>query len=199
MVSTSGAQLLPEKAVATMLSDLFPVITILTPNLPEAQLLLRTAMVPYQEPQTPEDLISMAKSLQQLGPKFVLLKGGHMPLTKDRRISRTVEENHVVLNVLAGPEGVETFETEYLESKNTHGTGCSLACEFMVNPEVCLQLINIYVAAIACNIANGLTITAAVKAGNRYVEAGIKASRDIGKGSGPINHFHSTYALPFTP
>jgi hydroxymethylpyrimidine kinase/phosphomethylpyrimidine kinase len=131
MVSTSGAQLLPEKAVAKLLQDLFPLTTILTPNLPEARLLLRTAKIAFKEPQTPDDLINMAQSLQALGPKYVLLKGGHMPLTKARKISTEDAEHHVVFNVLAGPEGFKTFETEYLHSKNTHGTGCSLACMFL--------------------------------------------------------------------
>lgn len=130
-MSTSGAQLLPEDAVTKLLHDLFPLTTILTPNLPEAKLLLRIAGEAFDEPQSVEDLIDIAKSLQDLGPNYVLLKGGHTPLTKDRRIARNVVDNHVVLNVLAGPEGIKTFETEYLKSKNTHGTGCSLACMFL--------------------------------------------------------------------
>ncbi|KAF2431201.1 thiamine biosynthesis protein-like protein (Thi-4) [Tothia fuscella] len=181
MVATSGAQLLPEKAVAKLLQELFPLTTILTPNLPEAKLLLQTAKVAFQEPHTRDDLIHIARALQKLGPKYVLLKGGHVPLTKDKTISKHDAEYHIVFNVLAGPEGYKSFETEYLRSRNTHGTGCSLA------------------SAIACNIANGMSVTAAVQAGNRYVEAGIKTSRDIGKGTGPINHFHSTYTLPFSP
>jgi hypothetical protein len=128
MIATSGAQLLPEDAVQKLLQDLLPVTTILTPNLPEAKLLLKTANVDFAEPQTPDDLIKMAKDLQKLGPKYVLLKGGHSPLTKDRKISAEQAENDIVFNVLAGPEGVETFETKYLISRNTHGTGCSLAC-----------------------------------------------------------------------
>ena len=53
-------------------------------------------------------------------------------------------------------------------------------------------------AAIACNLAAGMSMIKAVKKANLYVEAGIKTSVKIGKGSGPINHFHSTYTLPFT-
>jgi hypothetical protein len=52
-------------------------------------------------------------------------------------------------------------------------------------------------AAIACNLASGMSIVKAVSKANRYIEAGIKTSVDLGKGSGPINHFHSTYTLPF--
>jgi hydroxymethylpyrimidine/phosphomethylpyrimidine kinase len=58
---------------------------------------------------------------------------------------------------------------------------------------------NMYPAAIACNIANGLSMERAVRAAGRYVEAGIKTSVDLGKGSGPINHFHSLNIMPFPP
>jgi hydroxymethylpyrimidine/phosphomethylpyrimidine kinase len=54
-------------------------------------------------------------------------------------------------------------------------------------------------AAIASNLANGLKVPQAVKAACRYVEAGIKTATDLGHGNGPINHFHSTYTLPFAP
>lgn len=54
-------------------------------------------------------------------------------------------------------------------------------------------------AAIACNLAAGMSMVKAVKQANHYVEAGIKTSVSLGHGSGPINHFHSTYTLPFTP
>jgi hypothetical protein len=54
-------------------------------------------------------------------------------------------------------------------------------------------------AAIASNLATGMTVEAAVKAGSRYIEAGIKTSIGLGEGNGPINHFHSSYSLPFTP
>lgn len=61
------------------------------------------------------------------------------------------------------------------------------------------MLITREIAAIACNLALGLDMKAAVKKANLYVEAGIRTSVDIGMGSGPINHFHSTYTLPFAP
>lgn len=60
-------------------------------------------------------------------------------------------------------------------------------------------MLNLRTAAIASNLASGMTVEAAVKAGSRYVEAGIRTSISMGKGHGPINHFHSTYSLPFAP
>ena len=55
------------------------------------------------------------------------------------------------------------------------------------------------IAAIACNVASGLTLKKAVGAAGRYIEAGIKSSKNLGKGSGPINHFHSLNIAPFPP
>jgi hydroxymethylpyrimidine/phosphomethylpyrimidine kinase len=55
------------------------------------------------------------------------------------------------------------------------------------------------IAAIASNLAKGLDVQRAVKQACRYVEAGIRTARDLGHGNGSINHFHSTYTLPFTP
>lgn len=54
-------------------------------------------------------------------------------------------------------------------------------------------------AAIACNLALGMPTIAAVKKASLFIEAGIKTSSGIGRGNGPINHFHSTYTLPFGP
>lgn len=131
MVSTSGSQLLPEQAVDTLIQQLLPLTMVLTPNLPEAKLLLKTAGISFQEPENVDDIVSMAKSIQELGPKYVLLKGGHLPLTKGRLVSKDEADRDVVLNVLYG-DGKATFmETDYLTSKNTHGTGCSLACELL--------------------------------------------------------------------
>ncbi|KAL3435942.1 hypothetical protein BDV09DRAFT_184725 [Aspergillus tetrazonus] len=181
MISTSGSQLLPEAAVQGLRTKLLPLTTVLTPNIPEAQLLLKDA---GQEPTNPEDLqglIDLAKRVAALGPRAVLLKGGHLPLTKDYTAAKGSDDASRVIDVLYDGEEVTQFETEYLVSKNTHGTGCSLA------------------SAIAANLALGKDLKRAVRNGVRFVEAGIKTSYDIGKGSGPINHFHSVYSLPFAP
>ncbi|KAL4743819.1 Phosphomethylpyrimidine kinase-domain-containing protein [Aspergillus similis] len=181
MISTSGSQLLPEAAVQGLRTKLLPLTTVLTPNIPEAQLLLKDA---GQEPTSPEDLqglIDLAKRVAALGSRAVLLKGGHLPLTKDYKTAKGSDDASRVIDVLYDGEEVIQFETEYLVSKNTHGTGCSLA------------------SAIAANLALGKDLKRAVRNGVRFVEAGIKTSYDIGKGSGPINHFHSVYTLPFAP
>lgn len=181
MVSTSGSQLLPEKAVKELRTKLLPLTTILTPNIPEAQLLLKDAGAEVSEPADLLGMIELAKKICSLGPKAVLLKGGHIPLTKDHKTAQNPQEATTVIDILFDGEKTTLFETDYLISKNTHGTGCSLA------------------SAIAANLAMGKDMVRAVRSAVRFVEAGIKTSTDLGRGSGPINHFHSIYNMPFAP
>lgn len=129
MVSTSGSNLLPATAVSTLIESLLPLTTLLTPNLPEAELLLKTAGKLLRSPESVEDIIEIGKSIRELGPKYVLVKGGHLPMTRGRLVPKDEAERHIVLNVLVGDgEDVTIMETSYLKSRNTHGTGCSLAC-----------------------------------------------------------------------
>lgn len=183
MVSTSGSQLLPEKAVKELREKLLPITSLVTPNIPEARLLLKDAGLDVAEPTNLNDLISLAKQIGSMGPKAVLLKGGHIPLTKDHQVAKSAEESAIVIDILYDSETDTTslFDTEYLISKNTHGTGCSLA------------------SAIAANLALEKDTKHAVRDAVRFVEAGIKTSFDLGQGSGPINHFHSMYTMPFAP
>ena len=181
MVSTSGSQLLPEKAVKELRTKLLPLTTVLTPNIPEAQLLIKDAGAQAPEPTDLPGLIALAKQIRSLGPRAVLLKGGHLPLTKDHKTASNPRDATTVVDVLVDGDTTTLFETEYLISKNTHGTGCSLA------------------SAIAANLAQGKDMVRAVRSAVRFVEVGIKTSTDLGKGSGPINHFHSIYTMPFAP
>ena len=129
MVSTSGAQLLPIEAVSNLRAQLLPLTTILTPNIPEARLLLQDAGIHVPTIDGLEDIVSIAKALHNLGPQYILIKGGHLPLTEGGQISQHQADRHSVVDVLF--DGVQTtlYETDYLASTNTHGTGCSLACK----------------------------------------------------------------------
>ena len=181
MVATSGARLLPEDAVQTLCDDLLPVTSLLTPNIPEAMLILKKADRPSGEVDNLEDLKRLAKAVSDLGPSHVLIKGGHCPLDKDLKVAKDDASKTYVVNVLYSEASYHVFQAPYQKSRNTHGTGCSLA------------------SAIACNVAQGMSIPRAVQTASRYVEAGIKTSIDLGHGSGPINHFHSLKILPFAP
>jgi len=130
MVSTTGVELLPHQAVRQLREHLLPLTTILTPNVPEAKLILSNANIPFEDPQSVIDLIDMAKAIQSLGPKYVLLKGGHLPFRKDGSVASTHEDGAIVINILRGEGETTRIESVFQKSKNTHGTGCSLACAF---------------------------------------------------------------------
>lgn len=181
MVSTSGSQLLPPDAVKGVRTKLLPLTTLLTPNIPEARLLLHDSGNDVADPKSLEDAIQLVKQLHALGPKNILLKGGHLPFTASYKTPENGSDASIVVDILYDGNEVTLLETEFLASKNTHGTGCSLA------------------SAIAANFASGMDTIRAVRAACRFIEAGIKTSVDIGKGNGPINHFHSVYSLPFAP
>ncbi|KAK1241803.1 hypothetical protein MKX07_007626 [Trichoderma sp. CBMAI-0711] len=182
MVSTSGAQLLPHEAIAQLTQHLLPHTTVLTPNIPEATLLLSQNGHDVGEIQSVADVEAMGRKIQALGPEWVLVKGGHMPFRGDLTVAKTKEEKEVVIDVLIGPEGtVVRIESPYQESTSTHGTGCSLA------------------SAISARLAQGADVPTAVRGACRYIEAGIKTAPKIGNGHGPLDHFHSTHVLPFSP
>ncbi|EGU88642.1 hypothetical protein FOXB_00891 [Fusarium oxysporum f. sp. conglutinans Fo5176] len=182
MVSTSGATLLPNEAIQHLCKHLLPHTTVLTPNIPEAILILSQNGQEVPEVRSVQDLETVAQRIQALGPKWVLVKGGHRPMKEDLTVAETEEERIVVIDVLVGGDGeVVRVESPYQASSSTHGTGCSLA------------------SAIASNLAKGLDTPTAVRSACRYIEAAIRTAPGLGKGHGPLNHFHSTYSLPFAP
>jgi thiaminase II len=181
MIATSGTQLLPEDAVRLLRQKLLPMTTILTPNIPEACLLLRDANIHFETPNDLEGAKSIAQKVHSLGPKAVLLKGGHLPLTNAYKRPRDHEKPSLIVDVLYDGTEFALIESKYQKSRNTHGTGCALA------------------SAIAANVASHLTVPTAVRNACRYIEAGITTSRDLGSGNGPINHFHSLQRLSFAP
>ena len=129
MVSTSGYRLLPLYAVQNLRRLMLPLTTILTPNIHEAKLLLEDAHISMPELDSLEAMVTLTQLVQKLGPTYVLLKGGHLPLTKDGKIAVQDVDRHTIINVLCSKEETILFKMNYLDSKNTHGTGCSLACE----------------------------------------------------------------------
>ena len=187
MVATSGAQLLPGNAVRSLRERLLPITTLLTPNIPEATLLLGDADIQYKSPSNVDDLKALAKTVYGLGARAVLLKGGHMPLTKDYTKADTDEEKAVSVDILYDGTDYTVIESKYLTSKNTHGTGCSLASAIASN--LALQK--------SKSIKESLPSATALAV--RYVSTGILTSHpSLGHGSGPINHFHNVQSLPFS-
>lgn len=109
MIATSGARLLAEDAVACLVSLLLPLVDCLTPNLAEAAALLGTSLA------TSEALMAeQGRALLDLGPRAVLMKGGHAPLTE-------------AVDLLVTSQGTQRFATPWVKSNHLHGTGCTLS------------------------------------------------------------------------
>lgn len=151
MVAKGGARLLDDPAVAALRRDLLPLATLLTPNVPEAEALTGLLITDHAAARR------AAQALLDLGASAVLLKGGHLP-------------GPVVQDILATPAGLEVIESERVETRHTHGTGCTLA------------------SAVAAGLAQGMTLSDAVRRGGAYVHAAILAAPGFGAGHGPLGH-----------
>ncbi len=151
MVAKGGASLLDADAVAALLRDLLPLAAVLTPNVPEAEALLGRAI--------PDHVAAMdaARALLDLGARAVLLKGGHLA-------------GPVVEDILATPDGIEVIRSARIETRHTHGTGCTLA------------------SAVAAGLAQGMSLRDAVLRAGAYVHAAILAAPGLGGGHGPLWH-----------
>lgn len=153
MVSRTGAQLIDNDAVACLQQLLIPKALIVTPNRYEAQLL--TGM----EIHTLDDMRAAAQRIYQLGASAVVVKGGGMASSL-----RGVD-------IWFDGHRLETLKITSVETKNTHGTGCTLA------------------AAISANLALGKEKFSAFQMAKEYVTTALKYSLDIGQGTGPVGHF----------
>ena len=129
MVATTGAKLLPSEALRELRTHILPQATLVTPNIPEARLLLADAGHGDMPLETVADLEVIAKTVQSLGSQWALVKGGHAPFRRDHTIAKTDAEREIVVDILYGEGRAIRIQTEFQDSKNTHGTGCSLACE----------------------------------------------------------------------
>lgn len=150
MVSKSGYQLLEPLACEALQEELLPLADLITPNLPEVEVLLQRSIA------SKDEMIEAVKSLRQLDIKNILIKGGHLDDSADDLLYDG--EYHWLVG-------------EKINTKNTHGTGCTLS------------------SAITANMANGDDLYTAVKKAKLYVTEGIRHSLSIGKGHGPLHHF----------
>ena len=166
--ATSGASLGGDDTPQAILAELFPIASLVTPNMDEASMLLGRDLL------GPEDFQSAAEALLAMGPQAVLIKGGHLDSRHtqitDLLMWRTLEDGLEVTQSKA-------FKHYRVDTANTHGTGCSLA------------------SAIATYLADGHDLSHAVAKAISYVEAGLEAGRflSIGEGPGPLWHMHDFY------
>ncbi|MEP1694899.1 MAG: bifunctional hydroxymethylpyrimidine kinase/phosphomethylpyrimidine kinase [Paracoccaceae bacterium] len=161
MIAKSGDRLLQDAAVDALIEQILPQASLLTPNLPEAARLLNE-----DEAKTSADIAAQGRRLLALGPKAVLMKGGHA-------------SGDTCVDVLVDAHGViRTFEAPRVDTLKTHGTGCT------------------YSAAIAAQLAHGSDIKNAVAAAHHYLQAAINAADQlhIGQGQGPVHHFHGQWS-----
>jgi hydroxymethylpyrimidine/phosphomethylpyrimidine kinase len=151
MVATSGDVLLPKEAVDAVRKLMVPGAAVVTPNAPEAEVLTGKAV------ETINGQRRAAEKLLEMGAEAALVKGAHVP-------------GDVIVDVLATQQGEHFFEGPRIETKATHGTGCTLA------------------SGIAAGIARGLTLKDAVALSRAYLVEAIRCAPGLGQGNGPVDH-----------
>lgn len=155
MISKSGFNLLEPEAVAALTKRLLPLAFILTPNLPEAEAITGMKI------ETLEAMEEAAKIIYGMGVKNVFIKGGHL--------------QNDASDILYDGQKVITLEGKRIQTKNTHGTGCTIS------------------SAIAANLGKGLSVEEAVREAKRYITVAIAHAIPLGHGVGPTNHFYELY------
>lgn len=171
MVATSGDPLLQPEAIGTLRDELIPYARVITPNLPEAALLLGAEIT--QPDQLPD--AARALSARYSGAKVsVMLKAGHFALG-DGGSQTGGNLTDVFYNAENGR--ITTLSSPLISTHNTHGTGCTLS------------------SAIAGHLALGAPLDAAVERAKAYLAGAIVAGADydIGHGHGPVHHFHAVW------
>jgi hydroxymethylpyrimidine/phosphomethylpyrimidine kinase len=151
MVATSGDRLLDAGSERAVVELLLPRATLVTPNLPEASILAARSVESF------DAMEDAARAIADLGASAVLLKGGHLG-------------GETLVDVLWHDGSVHRWERSRLETRHTHGTGCTLS------------------SAIAAGLAHGRSLEDAVAAGLTYVRRAIEAAPGLGGGHGPLRH-----------
>ncbi len=157
MVAKSGDHLLAAAAVTAMRDALLPLALVVTPNLPEATALIGGVATAIN---TRQGMREAARRLHALGPRWVVVKGGHL----------VAGGGDTVPDVLFDGAAFEERETPRLATVHTHGTGCTFS------------------AAMTACLARGHTVPQAFAAAKAYTHAAIAAAPGLGHGHGPLNH-----------
>ncbi len=159
MISESGDPLLASEAISVLVQELFSRASLITPNLHEAAKILNA-----EPAKTRDEMQEQANALLALGANAVLLKGGH-------------SEDDKAADILVNASQINWFTAPRINTKNTHGTGCSLS------------------SAIAANLAHNKPLEEAVGEAKIWLTGAIKAADqlNIGKGHGPVHHFHNLW------
>jgi len=176
MVATSGAKLISEDAIETLKKELFPLATVITPNIPEAEVLLNSSGLHVENwnndtnerssaeslhISTPEQMEKAAEAIHRSFGCAVLIKGGHNVNDASDFLYGQNPDGTVV---------ARWFKGNRINNPNTHGTGCTLS------------------SAIASNLAKGCTLEQSVANAKEYISGALAAMLDLGKGRGPMLH-----------
>lgn len=154
MIAKGGANLLQEQAVEALRIKLLPLATVLTPNIPEAEVLAGMDI------QSELDLHKAAKKIIEMGVKCVVMKGGHL------------EELDTATDTVFMPDGTSfKMVTSRVETKHTHGTGCTFS------------------AALTACLGQGMPLKESLIEAKKFVQLALKNPIGIGHGHGPTNHF----------
>jgi hydroxymethylpyrimidine/phosphomethylpyrimidine kinase len=159
MMATSGDQLLAADAVEALRQVLIPRALVVTPNLPEA-----AALTGATAARNEQEMEIQARELLALGARNVLIKGGH-------------GSDDESVDLLVGEGDVLRLSAKRVDTKNTHGTGCTLS------------------SAIAAGLAKDLDLRTAAREAKAYVTAAIAGASTlrVGHGHGPLHHFHGIW------
>src|SRR6266540_738253 len=152
MIAKGGDRLLSEEAIATVRSELFPLAHVVTPNIPEAEALTGLSI------RSLDDMREAAMRILRLGPRVVLVKGGHAGGCESIDVCVTATESFEI-------------RAPRIDTRHTHGTGCTLA------------------SAIAANLALGLPDREAIELAREYLDGAMRHAPGLGAGHGPLNHF----------
>ncbi len=155
MYAKNGCPLMDPDSIDTLISEVVPLADVLTPNIPEAEKIAGITINNH------EDMEKAAKIIHKMGCRMVLVKGGH--------------SEGDATDILFDGEGFFYYTSPRIDTKNTHGTGCT------------------YSSAIASNLALEMPISQAVEQAKKYVTTAIAHALDIGKGNGPTHHFYELY------
>ena len=154
MISKSGTKLINNNTIKILKSKLIKKVSLITPNIPEAEILTKTKI------KTVEDMIYAANILLKMGAKNVLIKGGHL-------------DSNIMRDIFFNKNEILIIKSRKINTKNTHGTGCTLA------------------SAIATYYSCGKTLKRSCEMAIKYVNHAIGTRPKYGKGHGPINHLNT--------
>ncbi len=166
MVAKGGESLLDRDAVSLFRSHLFRIATVVTPNLPEAEVLCGYPL------RTWNDRLRAARDIARMGPRVVVIKGGHVPASGDDLSDNLSGSAQEAVDLVFDGQSFTRFHAPRVESRKTHGTGCTFS------------------SAITACLAAGMDSLDAVASAKAYVSDAISTAVDwnIGAGHGPTDH-----------